>query len=115
MPRFLGPDAPTEPPSWTTAHGDVQWSNLAGPTLQILDWERWGRAPEGYDAAVLYVSSLAVPALAKRVLDTFSTVLNSPSGRFSQLYAASEFIQGFERGNNLEIEEPVRELVTRLL
>ncbi|MEU0739295.1 hypothetical protein [Streptomyces sp. NPDC006134] len=115
MPRFLGHGAPTEPPSWTTAHGDIQWSNLAGPELEIIDWERWGCAPEGYDVAVLYVSSLAAPDVAAQVRDRFSDVLDSPAGRFSQLYAASEFIQGFERGNNLRLESPLRALVASLL
>lgn len=115
MPHFLGDKAPTQPPSWTTAHGDLQWSNLIGPRLEILDWERWGVAPEGYDIATLYVSSLGDPELADQILDRFSTPLNSPSGRFSQLYAASEFIQGFERGNNREIEHAVRNLVAQLL
>ncbi|WP_328377080.1 hypothetical protein OHB13_12060 [Streptomyces sp. NBC_00440] len=115
MPRFLGDDAPAEPPNWTTAHGDIQWSNLSGPTLEIIDWERWGQAPEGYDAAVLYVSSLAAPDVARQVRDRFGELLSSPSGRFAQLYAASEFIQGFERGNNLLLEPPIRNLVARLL
>lgn len=115
MPRFLGSNAPTQAPSWATAHGDIQWSNLAGPSLEILDWERWGVAPEGYDAATLYVASLGVPELAAEILDRFSTTLNSPSGRFSQLYVASEFIQGFERGNNRQIEVEVRALAAQLL
>ncbi|GAA4806223.1 hypothetical protein GCM10023220_40170 [Streptomyces ziwulingensis] len=45
MPRFLGDGAPTEAACWTTAHGGIQWSNLAGPDLEILDWERWGTTP----------------------------------------------------------------------
>ncbi|MFF9481358.1 hypothetical protein [Streptomyces sp. NPDC014733] len=115
MPKFLGPDAPTEPPSWATVHGDIQWSNLAGPELEILDWERWGTAPEGYDVAVLYVSSLAAPTVARQVRDRFGNMLDSPAGRFSQLYAASEFIQGFGRGANLQLERPIRDLVAQLL
>ncbi|SDM73769.1 hypothetical protein SAMN04487981_102423 [Streptomyces sp. cf386] len=49
---------------WSTAHGDFHWSNLGGPDLTILDWEGWGRAPVGFDAAQLYVYSLHTPLQA---------------------------------------------------
>lgn len=33
---------------WTTAHADLNWANMTGPTLWILDWEDWGRAPAAW-------------------------------------------------------------------
>ena len=36
---------------WQTVHGDFHWANLTRDPLQILDWEGWGAAPVGYDAA----------------------------------------------------------------
>jgi hypothetical protein len=39
---FPDTDAPIE--EWTTAHADLNWANLTGPQLWILDWEDWGRA-----------------------------------------------------------------------
>ncbi|MFE2842778.1 hypothetical protein ACFXKS_04335 [Streptomyces scopuliridis] len=115
MPQFLGTDVNTDVPEWTTAHADIQWSNLVGPELSILDWERWGLAPLGYDEATLYISSLAVPEVAKQVWKLFGSVLDSPAGRFSQLVVASEYVQGMQRNNNLELEAPLRELIARLL
>ncbi|MEY9839387.1 hypothetical protein [Streptacidiphilus sp. EB103A] len=115
MPQFLGPGVATEAPAWTTAHADIQWSNLAGPDLLVLDWERWGRAPAGYDQATLYISSLTDPEVAERVQQAFAPVLDSPAGRFSQLVVASEFLQGMQRGNNLELEGPLRRRVSLLL
>ncbi len=37
--------------TWRTAHGDLQWTNLTAPALNLLDWEGWGLAPVGYDSA----------------------------------------------------------------
>ncbi|UUU36560.1 hypothetical protein JIX56_45870 [Streptomyces sp. CA-210063] len=69
IPEFVGIPAPTAP-CWTTAHADVHWANLCLP-LRILDWEAWGRAPEGFDAATLYAYMLLQPDTAARVHDTF--------------------------------------------
>lgn len=116
MPEFLGAVLDTRVPQWATTHADIQWSNLAaGPELVILDWERWGVAPAGYDEACLYISSLAAPKVAGRVWKAFAPVLSSKAGRFSQLVVASEFLQGIQRGNNLELEFPLKTLVAGLL
>jgi hypothetical protein len=65
LPKFLNaPDLDTRVPAWGTAHGDLHWANLTGPQLTLLDRERWGRAPLGYDAAHLYISSLTEPSTA---------------------------------------------------
>ncbi|QYN18888.1 hypothetical protein [Amycolatopsis sp. DSM 110486] len=37
---------------WTTAHADVHWHNLSAEG-HLIDWEDWGRAPRGLDAATL--------------------------------------------------------------
>jgi hypothetical protein len=115
MPQFLETDLDTTVPNWSTTHADIQWSNLTGPDLCILDWERWGLAPTGYDEACLYISSLAVPEIAEQVRQTFKGALDSRAGRFSQLVVASEFLQGMQRGNNLELETPLRRQVAYLL
>lgn len=115
MPEFLGVELDTKVPQWSTTHADIQWSNLTGPELHILDWERWGLAPTGYDEACLYVSSLTVPEIAEQVRHTFEDVLNSAAGRFSQLVVASEYLQGMQRGNNLELRDPLTKQVAHLL
>lgn len=46
--------------TWTTAHGDLHYGNVTrGP--HVLNWQGWGRAPYGYDAATLYVYALLIP------------------------------------------------------
>lgn len=50
-----------------TAHSDVHWANLMASPLRILDWEGWGRAPEGFDAATLYAYTLLQPNTAAHV------------------------------------------------
>ncbi|MFF8367827.1 hypothetical protein ACF05W_03185 [Streptomyces lydicus] len=115
LPKFLEAEVDTEVPAWSTAHADIQWSNLVGPDLCILDWERWGLAPVGYDAATLFISSLTVPDVAARVRREFAEVLDTAAGRFSELVVASEFLQGMQRGNNLALEWPLRQRVTYLL
>src|SRR5205807_245663 len=105
----------TKVPAWSTAHADIQWSNLTSPNLYILDWERWGMAPVGYDAATLYISSLTVPPVAARVRQEFADALDTPAGRFSELVVASEFLQGMQRGNNLDLETLLHQRVAHLL
>jgi hypothetical protein len=75
---------------WTTAHGDLFWTNLTAPDCWLLDWEDWGRAPRAYDAASLWHSSLAVPALAERVAHELRAELDSRSGKLCQLMRCAE-------------------------
>ncbi|WP_198539997.1 hypothetical protein [Streptomyces sp. CT34] len=83
--------------TWTTAHGDLHWANLSGPELTLLDWEGWGTAPVGYDAANLYLHSLPVPDLAERVRKEFAHVLDTPAGRVGELTACTEILQAAAR------------------
>lgn len=83
--------------TWRTAHGDLHWANLTQDPLQIIDWEGWGAAPAGYDAAVLLAYSLPVPSIAARVREVFAPVLRTQSGRLAQLVICAEIIQASER------------------
>jgi len=84
---------------WTTAHGDLNWSNLTAPRLVILDWESFGIAPAGYDAATLYVLSLLMPETAKKVYEKFADVLDSPDGVRSQLHVIGRYLKRVENGD----------------
>ncbi|MFE9633996.1 hypothetical protein [Streptomyces sp. NPDC006463] len=53
--------------------------------MTVLDWESWGMAPVGYDAACLWTAPLPVPALASRVLAVFADVLGTQAGRLARL------------------------------
>ncbi|WP_034089114.1 hypothetical protein [Streptacidiphilus albus] len=98
FPKYLGIPAPADVER-TVGHGDLQWANLTAGPLQILDWERWGLVPVGYDPAVLWVSSLLVPVVADRVLVEFSDILDTPAGRVGQLVALAEMLQAVDRGH----------------
>lgn len=37
------------------------------PRAHVLDWEGWGSAPCGYDAATLYMCALFTPETAARI------------------------------------------------
>ncbi|MFF1644867.1 FG-GAP-like repeat-containing protein [Streptomyces sp. NPDC058240] len=112
MPKYLafldGP-VPTTPPAWSTAHGDLHWANLTGPELGILDWEGWGTAPAGYDAALLHAYSIGMPETAERVRDELSTALDSDAGRFAELVVITELLQSAERGDNSELVPALRQ------
>ncbi|MFG3335262.1 phosphotransferase [Streptomyces tendae] len=112
MPKYLafldGP-VPTVPRAWSTAHGDLHWANLTGPELGILDWEGWGTAPAGYDAALLHAYSVGTPRAAERVRHELAAVLDNESGRFAELAVITELLQSAERGDNVELVPALRQ------
>ncbi|MEW2485617.1 hypothetical protein [Streptomyces sp. NPDC048411] len=97
FPQFLGIPAPARIER-VTGHGDLHWGNITGPPLTLLDWERWGRVPVGYDPGLLHAHSLLVPAVAKRIRTDFAEVLNTPAGRIGELAALAELLQAVARG-----------------
>jgi hypothetical protein len=96
FPQFLGVPAP-EKIERATGHGDLHWGNLTTP-LSILDWERWGQLPVGYDPGILHVNSLLVPEVAARVRAEFTDELDTPAGRIGELVALAEMLQAVARG-----------------
>ncbi|MFE2179056.1 hypothetical protein [Streptomyces sp. NPDC059455] len=115
MPRFLGTPIETRAPSWTTAHGDLHWANLTGPRLKIFDWEGWGLAPTGYDAATIHSYSLLVPGMVIRIRNEFADILSTESGRFAELVAITELLHSTTRGDNLRLADPLRRRAAHLL
>ncbi|MFD9684583.1 hypothetical protein ACFWXO_02345 [Kitasatospora sp. NPDC059088] len=108
MPQYLGIPIDTKVAAWTTAHGDLHWANLTGPALTVLDWEGWGVAPAGYDAALLYSYSLLVPDTATQVRHRLAHILDTPAGQFAELAVITELLQTTTRGDNLDLEQPLR-------
>jgi hypothetical protein len=86
------PDVDTTIDEWVTAHGDFYWQNLTAPKFCILDWEDWGAAPRGWDAASLWHDSLLVPPLADRVYSERQTDLDSRSGLLCRLMRCAEIL-----------------------
>jgi len=100
---------------WACAHGDLHWSNLTAPTLWLLDWEHWGWAPRGYDAAILYCASILLPHLASQVHDQFAGQLDSYSGRVAQLAAITKLLCRVEDGEHLDLARPLHQHAAALL
>jgi hypothetical protein len=99
---------------WAVAHADLAWANLTAPECWLLDWEDWGLAPRGWDAATLWGNSLAVPALAERVQQEYQADLDSKSGLLSQLFFCAEIIAAGD-GYAGPLAEPSRREATRLI
>lgn len=72
-----------------------------------MDWEGWGQAPEGFDAATLYAYSLLQPDAAARVRDAFP-VLGSPVGLAAEATVCAQLLQTVARGDNLVLEGQLR-------
>lgn len=77
---------------WSSAHGAMTWVKLTGPACWITDWECWGRAPRGTDAATLWSCSLAVPRLAAQIWAERRSDLESPTGTVMALYSLARIL-----------------------
>ncbi|MFZ0121717.1 MAG: aminoglycoside phosphotransferase [Pseudonocardiaceae bacterium] len=84
---------------WTAAHTDLHWANLLAPQCVLVDWEGWGLAPVGYDAACLYVHSLLQPDVADRVRAELGEQLDTRDGLISQLYVTTRLLLRVEQGD----------------
>jgi hypothetical protein len=93
---------------WEVTHGDLHFGNLTAPNLTILDWECWGWAPVGYDAAHLACSAVLHPGIEARVRTEFAEVLGTYSGGVAQLVVATKYLRLVEDGEHAEIAMPIR-------
>lgn len=112
---FYGDELDSTVTRWSTAHGDFHWGNLMAPKLSIIDWEGWGKAPVGMDAATLYCFSLLVPDMAKRVYQMFADILDSSEGRFAQLFVITRLLRRIDQGDFIELAGPLHHLKKLLL
>ena len=83
---------PVDVHQWVPAHADLHWAQLTSPGCWVLDWEGWGLAPAGFDAASLYLHSLAAPPVARLVRARYLAELDSRDGMLSQLYIAGRML-----------------------
>jgi hypothetical protein len=116
MPHYLG-ISPTDyaKPPWTTAHGDFHLANLCGPSLHILDWEGWGLAPPGYDAAVLRSYSLLSPSAADEINRELAPLLNTTAGQYAELAVITELVHAAANGTNRALAKPLRNRAASIL
>jgi hypothetical protein len=112
---FFGEEIDPTITAWCTAHGDLQWANLTAPELYLLDWEGWGVAPAGYDAATLYCYSLLAPRTARRVYETFADVLETPNGIRAQLHVIGRLLLRVNGGDYPDLANPLHRHARRLL
>jgi hypothetical protein len=114
--RYWGKHVPHIVDEWRFAHGDLQWSNLTAPDLILIDWEFWGLAPRGYDAARLIVFSVGYPDLVRRLEVAFADDLATASGRVALLALAAEALEWIDNGHSFpRYRELVVEMAKRIL
>jgi len=112
---FFGIDVDIASVRWTAAHCDLHWGNLTAPRLVILDWETWGRAPAGYDAASLLCATLTYPDSARRIRHALAKFLETPSGRIAVLAAAVRFLRFADGGELTDLALPVRRYALEII
>lgn len=109
VPEHTGHPAP-QITDWTCAHGDFHPGNLTtGAT--ILDWEGFGLAPRGWDAALLYAYTLLTPATASQIREAFADTLDTDTGRTALLVVAADLLQAASRGDHPDLIPALRTLV----
>ncbi|MFI2073042.1 hypothetical protein [Streptomyces triculaminicus] len=90
--RFLPAGVDTQVRQWRSAHADLNWANMTGPEFCLFDWEDWGLAPRGLDAASLWGNSFAVPDLAERVRHERRHDLESRDGKLMTLFICAKIL-----------------------
>lgn len=116
MPHYLGTPADQHGnSSWTTAHGDFHLANLCAPDLTILDWEGWGLAPSGYDAATLHSYSLLTPQTAHQINTELAHQLHTPAGQYAELAVITELLHAANQGINPALAPSLRSRATKIL
>ncbi|MFB8209698.1 MULTISPECIES: hypothetical protein [unclassified Streptomyces] len=99
---------------WAPAHADLTWANVTGPEFRIIDWEDWGMAPRGLDAAILWGNALAVPALADRVRAERRPDLECRSGRLMALFFCAKVVGPYAHDADPRLG-PARRAAARLV
>lgn len=112
---FFGIEMDIDRNDWVPSHGDLHWNNMHRDPFAIADWEAWGLAPRGYDAAFLLGHSLAVPHVAEQVARRFRRDLESEGGIVSQLYVMTKLLTRADAGEHEHLVPALHRHVGRLL
>jgi thiamine kinase-like enzyme len=97
------------------AHTDLHWANLMAPEAALVDWEGWGLAPAGFDAASLYLHSLLEPEMAERVHREFADVLDRRDGLLAQLYVTGRMLLRINSGDYPDLAIPLHHNAERVI
>ncbi|MEE1941449.1 hypothetical protein V1L54_18900 [Streptomyces sp. TRM 70361] len=111
--RFLPSCIDTTVSRWWPAHADLNWANMTSPEFCLFDWEDWGMAPRGLDAASLWGNSLAVPALAERVRHERRRDLESRDGKLMTLFVCAKILAPDAHPEDPRLE-PARQAAARI-
>lgn len=95
--RQVFPDVDATVSEWCPAHADLNWANVTAPQFCVFDWEDWGMAPRGLDAATLWAASLAVPTLSDRVRVERRADFASRDGKLMTLFVAAKLLGPYAR------------------
>ncbi|MFI0220288.1 hypothetical protein [Streptomyces lydicus] len=99
---------------WFPAHADLTWANVTGLEFCMIDWEDWGMAPRGLDAATLWGNSLAVASLAERVWSERRLDLETRTGRLMALFFCAKVSGPYAHAKDPRLE-PARKEARRLI
>lgn len=100
---------------WAAAHTDLHWANLLAPECVLVDWEGWGMAPAGLDAASLYLHSLLQPGMAERVRAELGSLLEDQDGLISQLYVTGHLLLRINSGDYTDLAVPLHRNADRVI
>jgi Ser/Thr protein kinase RdoA (MazF antagonist) len=81
---------------WETIHGDLHWKNIAGPRLEIIDWEGWGIGLQHQDLAFLIALSGLDQILASRIRRVFRGSVVARSLTLAELFVTAELLRASE-------------------
>jgi hypothetical protein len=113
--RLGRPEIPTRVQRWTLAHGDLHFGNITREGPVLMDWETWGLAPAGHDAASLVTHAVQTPDTCARAREELADFLDGPEGRFAELAVITETLHIIENGYHAEAEQPLRERARELV
>jgi hypothetical protein len=100
---------------WRLSHNDLNWSNVTGPILSILDWEWHGYSPVGYDPGRLIAFACRHDGLVKRLEQAFVPYFASFTGLVARAYATDRVMEGVRSGVfDPDLEFPLGRMIDRL-
>lgn len=100
---------------WGAAHGDLCWPNLTTSAV-ILDWETWGEAPRGYDAASLWGVCLPYPELTGQLTAVFAEQLHCRAGQLCRLAWCATALPAVQQRDELaRYRDPIKHASDALL
>lgn len=112
---FFGNRVDSTVTRWAPAHTDLHWANLLAPDCALVDWEGWGIAPAGFDAATLHVYSLLQPEMAAAVRSELADELSTRDGLLSQLYVTGRLLLRIESGDFPDLAIPLHDNAERVI